>query len=192
MGFYLHAFKLTLYFLYHFDDIEKNRPDKKFREIMIMICNLGGDTDTNCCIVGAVIGPLIGMKNFGFEFKQISTSCKSFDLTGSMAYSKDKTSIYISNINYCGKENSEVYDTITCKLYETSDNVSNLITTCKENNEVTIKDYLKNVSIGVDNYTPICSKYDDTSLYLEVEAHKDDEITTYKIPISLEENCKKE
>ena len=128
----------------------------------------------------------------GFEFKQISTSCKSFDLTGSMAYSKDKTSIYISNINYCGKENSEVYDTITCKLYETSDNVSNLITSCKENNEVTIKDYLKNVSIGVDNYTPICSKYDDTSLYLEVEAHKDDEITTYKIPISLEENCKKE
>ena len=71
MGFYLHAFKLTLYFLYHFDDIEKNRPEKKFREIMNMICNLGGDTDTNCCIVGAVIGPLIGMKNFGFEFKQM-------------------------------------------------------------------------------------------------------------------------
>ena len=71
MGFYIHAFKLTLYFLYHFDDIEKNRPDKKFREIMNMICNLGGDTDTNCCIVGAVIGPLIGMKNFGFEFKQM-------------------------------------------------------------------------------------------------------------------------
>ena len=55
----------------YYGDKEKNRPDKKFREIMNMICNLGGDTDTNCCIVGAVIGPLIGMKNFGFEFKQM-------------------------------------------------------------------------------------------------------------------------
>ena len=36
-----------------------------------MICDLGGDTDTNCCIVGAVIGPLIGMKYFGYEFKQM-------------------------------------------------------------------------------------------------------------------------
>ena len=71
MGFYLHAFKLTLYFLYYYDDIQKNRPEKKFREIMNMICNLGGDTDTNCCIVGAVIGPLIGMNNFGYEFKQM-------------------------------------------------------------------------------------------------------------------------
>ena len=71
MGFYLHAFKLTLYFLYNFDNIEKNHPEKKYRGIMNMICDLGGDTDTNCCIVGAVIGPLIGMKYFGYEFKQM-------------------------------------------------------------------------------------------------------------------------
>lgn len=32
---------------------------------MFDICNLGGDTDTNCCIVGGVIGPLIGLNNFG-------------------------------------------------------------------------------------------------------------------------------
>ncbi len=71
MGFYLHAFKLTLYFLYNFDNIEKNHPEKKYRGIMNMICDLGGDTDTNCCIVGAVIGPLIGMNYFGYEFKQM-------------------------------------------------------------------------------------------------------------------------
>ena len=34
---------------------------------MNQICDLGGDTDTNCCIVGGVIGPLIGMNNFGKE-----------------------------------------------------------------------------------------------------------------------------
>ena len=71
MGYYLPAFKLTLYFLYKFDHIEKKNPKRKFREIMNQICNLGGDTDTNCCIVGTVIGPLIGMENFGVEFDKM-------------------------------------------------------------------------------------------------------------------------
>ena len=31
---------------------------------MFDICDYGGDTDTNCAIVGAMIGPLIGYKNF--------------------------------------------------------------------------------------------------------------------------------
>ena len=35
---------------------------------MNQICDLGGDTDTNCCIVGTVIGPLIGMSYFGSKF----------------------------------------------------------------------------------------------------------------------------
>ena len=68
MGFYLHAFKLILYFLYYFDNIG---PNNKYRTIMNQICDLGGDTDTNCCIVGAVIGPLIGMGNFGEEFNKM-------------------------------------------------------------------------------------------------------------------------
>ena len=68
MGYYLHALKLTLYFLFQFDYIEPNQPERKYREIMNQISDLGGDTDTNCCIVGAVLGPLIGMSNFGKEF----------------------------------------------------------------------------------------------------------------------------
>ena len=71
MGYYLHAFKLTLYFLYNFDNIKKNHPEKKYKEIMSQICDLGGDTDTNCCIVGAVIGPLIGVSNFGKELNKM-------------------------------------------------------------------------------------------------------------------------
>ena len=71
MGYYLHALKLTLYFLYQFDYIEPNQQETKYRTIMNQICDLGGDTDTNCCIVGAVIGPLIGMANFGNELIKI-------------------------------------------------------------------------------------------------------------------------
>ena len=38
---------------------------------MNQICNLGGDTDTNCCIVATVIGPIIGMSKFGNEFNKM-------------------------------------------------------------------------------------------------------------------------
>ena len=67
MGFYVHAFRLTLYYLAYFDEIEETNNFTKYRIIMNQICNYGGDTDTNAAIVGTVIGPLIGLKNFGDE-----------------------------------------------------------------------------------------------------------------------------
>ena len=72
MGFYYHAFRLTLYYLYYLDDIPEEENFTKYRTIMNQICAFGGDTDTNAAIVGAVIGPLIGYKNFGKnEFNQM-------------------------------------------------------------------------------------------------------------------------
>lgn len=68
MGFYEHALKLTLYFLVNFDNFKKK---DLFKNILNQICNLGGDTDTNCCIVGTVIGPIIGLKNFGDYFEKV-------------------------------------------------------------------------------------------------------------------------
>ena len=38
------------------------------------------------------------IKNNDFEFKTITTNCSDFTVTGSMAYNKDKSSIYISHI----------------------------------------------------------------------------------------------
>jgi hypothetical protein len=71
MGFYVHGFRLTLYYLYHFDDVKEDKANNytKYRVIMNQICSYGGDTDTNAAIAGAVLGPLIGYKNFGDEFK---------------------------------------------------------------------------------------------------------------------------
>ena len=64
MGYYVHAFRLTLYYLYFFNEINSEKEFSKFRVIMNQICSFGGDTDTNAAIVGAVVGPLIGYKNF--------------------------------------------------------------------------------------------------------------------------------
>ena len=66
IGWYGHAFKLVVYYLLNY---EKYEEETGFETIMKEICDLGGDTDTNCCIVGGIIGPIFGMKNFGKNFQ---------------------------------------------------------------------------------------------------------------------------
>ena len=44
---------------------DKEKQYSKYRVIMNQICTFGGDTDTNACIVGTVIGPLCGFRKFG-------------------------------------------------------------------------------------------------------------------------------
>ena len=72
MGYYLQAFKLTLYYLYKIDDMKQNKNIKEiYNKIIFNICDYGGDTDTNAAIVGMIIGPLIGIKNFDKKFLDI-------------------------------------------------------------------------------------------------------------------------
>jgi ADP-ribosyl-[dinitrogen reductase] hydrolase len=69
-GHYLHAFKLCLFFLYFFNKFSQNELSEMdcYTNIMKEVCNLGGDTDTNCCIVGGVIGPLVGVSSICKEY----------------------------------------------------------------------------------------------------------------------------
>ena len=65
-GWYGHAFKLVIYYLLNYEKYEEGAG---FETIMNEICDLGGDTDTNCCIVGGIIGPIFGIEKFGKNFK---------------------------------------------------------------------------------------------------------------------------
>ena len=64
IGYYLHAFKLSVYYLNKYPEMGENQDKELYYTIMCDICDRGGDTDTNCAIVGTLIGPLIGYKNF--------------------------------------------------------------------------------------------------------------------------------
>ena len=65
MGYYMHSFNLTVYYLYVFDEQKKTMSLKDiYTNMMYDISDFGGDTDTNGAIVGMVMGPLIGMENF--------------------------------------------------------------------------------------------------------------------------------
>lgn len=52
------------------------------------------------------------------QFKTIKTTCDNFELSGRIAYDSSKTSIYISNITYYGKENKTTFYSIPLVLEE--------------------------------------------------------------------------
>lgn len=130
--------------------------------------------------------------NHNFEFKTIAPNCSNFKLYGSIAYNNKKSSIYISNVTYCGESDNTEYKKINCTLYEYNGRIRTEISQCNnENTEpITLEEYLNSININVDHYESSCKIYKDNSLYMEIEAiSSDDTITTYKIPLKLEDNC---
>ena len=126
-----------------------------------------------------------------FEFKTISSQCKDFNITGSAAYNRDKTSIYISNIEFCGKNDNEEYNSIECTLYENNNDTKTKVSSCDRKKFITLKDYLKDLDIQVNNYSTTCKKLTNNTLSLEIKAiNKDNKTITYNIPIKLNDDCK--
>ena len=135
---------------------------------------------------------IISSNNSDFEFKTITSSCEEFSLTGSAAYNKEKTSIYISNVDYCGNEDNTIYKSFVCNLYEDYKDTKTKIGSCgNSNNEQTLDSFLEDVEINVNNYVASCKMFKSSTLYMEIKAiDKDNKTITYHIPINLEDNCK--
>ena len=133
-------------------------------------------------------------KHNNFEFKTLSANCSNFKISGSISYNKDKTSIYINNINYCDTSNEKEYVKIECILYEKYNNIEKQISTSNYQSDTTIKleEYLKNVEFTIDNYERICKMYTSDNLYLRINATDiNNKTETYQIPLLLNDTCKK-
>lgn len=124
-----------------------------------------------------------------FTFSKITTSCHDFKLFGTIAYNKDKTSIYISNITKC-EEDNEVYKKADCTFYEEYNNTKKIISNCTQNKEnMTINEYLENMEISIDSFDIMCKTLKNSNLYLEINGYlENNKRVTYKIPLILE-NC---
>lgn len=132
------------------------------------------------------------LRSRDFEFKTLSSNCDNFTISGSVSYNDKKTSIYITNIKYCGGNDTNLYKEIECVLYENDNNIQKIISTFdyKEKDNILLEDFLENVTLTVDNYKQVCSEFKENSLYLLINAKdKEDKITSYKIPLSLNDNC---
>ena len=128
--------------------------------------------------------------NSDFKFKTISTTCNNFNISGSIAYNDKKSCIYITNIEYCGGNDIEEYKSIECILYESHDDIEKKISSYKYDKSITLEDFLKKVTLTIDDYKKSCKEYGEESLYMLINAkNNDNKITTYKIPLKLENSC---
>ncbi len=130
-------------------------------------------------------------KNKDFEFKTLSTTCNNFSLYGSIAYNSDKMAIYIPNITYCGEENNDKYVKLECILYENHEYSKIVVSNYNyEGKEITLDEFLKQVNFKVDDYEKACKSYRENELYLEIRAtDSDDNVTSYQIPLTFDDDC---
>ena len=130
-------------------------------------------------------------KNDEFEFKTIKTTCENFEAYGSIAYDSKKTSIYISNITYCGGDNNMKYKEINCTLYEVDNDTKTKIKNVLYNEKlITLEEFLKQVNFKIEHYSDSCKMYKKNGLFVEIKAtQEDDKTVVYEIPLTLEENC---
>lgn len=137
------------------------------------------------------IGYLLYNNNDDYEFKTITTTCSDFKISGSAAYNKDKATIYISNVEFCGKEDTNKYKSITCTLYETYNNTKTKISDCNKKKDINLEDFLKEVQVNTNHSSKTCKNLSKSSLTLEIEAKdENNKITKYTIPIKLNDSCK--
>ena len=166
------------------DLIEGNTKPKNNKKIIIIISIL-----VILLITSILIIILNRKKDNNFSMREIKSTCEYYDINGVVAYSKSKSSIYISNINYCGKKDETVYKKISCNLYEELNDKTTKIKSCDIAYDSTLEDYLKDIKINVDNYKSMCNKFSTAKLYLEIETDKGEGINTHKIPLELDDDC---
>jgi len=134
----------------------------------------------------------LNSKNSDFEFKTLSSNCENFNISGNIAYNDNKTSIYITNIKYCGGNDQELYKEIECILYESNKDIDKKISSYSYNKteNITLEEFLQTVTFSVDNYSKTCKDFYENILFLSINAKdNNDKITTYKIPLSLNQSC---
>ena len=164
------------------DDLLEGRESKKEFNFKVLFIVLG------ICF-GLFLLFFIFFHDDDFRFKTLSSSCSDFNISGSISYNKEKSSIYISNIDYCGGNDINKYKLITCDLYEKHGDVTVKVKECDydNNKNVTLEEFLKGVRFVTSDYRNVCK---DLNMYIEINAFLNNgKSINYKIPLNLED-CK--
>ena len=154
-----------------------NGGKKKKNKLIIVIVGL-------LLIIGMIVFVLFHNKD-SYIIREVTSSCDQYKITGIAAYDSKKSTIYISNVQYCGKDDlNKEYETITCILYESYNDITKKISTCDEKKNITLNDYLKSISIRVLDYVTVCKNFDSSNLYLEITAEGNGSYR-HKIPLKF-------
>lgn len=170
--------------------LEGEYKETKNKKRNILIITLVLIFITICLVLIIIFKPI--QKYNDFHFKTLSTECENFNISGNISYNENKSAIYITNIKYCGGDDTEEYKKIECTLYEQHKNTEIKIGSYKSKREkITLEEFLQDVTLSIDNYEKTCKEYQENSLYLSINATDYNTKTiNYKIPLKLD-SCRK-
>lgn len=167
------------------DILEGNYKRKKFNKMILVVSIL------LIFFIGIMI--FINKKD-DFTFGILSSNCADFNITGSIAYNEKKSSIFISDISYCGEEDKikyKEYDKIECVLYEKNNDNEIAQVSYDGKKSITLDKFLKGLELKALGISKKCKNYSDNDLYLIIKASsKNHEEFSHKIPLSVSEDCK--
>ncbi len=125
--------------------------------------------------------------NEQFEFEEVTSLNTDFKVSGNVVKTNDRTSLIINDVIFTGKEDYILYEELTCNLYEEKENTKTIITSCNNEKNTTLTNYLENLKIRMDHYTENCSMFTETNLFIEINAINNNKTITYRIPIEIKE-----
>lgn len=161
---------------------------KKNKNLIIIISTLVVLTLIIVCTI------LFHSNNSEINFKTVTSNCEDFNIFGSLAYNKNNSHLHLSNVTYCGGDDTSKYTKIECNLYEQKDNVLKVLDTCKYKYDgvISLESYLEKIDFDLEDFSKNCNNYDNSSLYIEINAtDENNKTTTYKIPLNLSKTCNK-
>ncbi len=130
---------------------------------------------------------LIINNSHNFEMKKIKANCSNFNLYGVVAYNKSKTSIQISNIEYCGDKDENLYSKIECTFYEKENNIKKEIKSfVYDSTPILLNEYLKSIDFNLEHNSKNCKMYKDGVLTLEIKATNENGTIYYDVPLKME------
>lgn len=137
------------------------------------------------CAILLIVGFAFFKKSDSFEFKTLISDTNNFSIDGVIAYSKDKSSIYISKIQM-EEEGKEEYRIVECALYEANKEISRCENSSKE--LTTLKTLLQDVTFYINDLN--CNNLSHENLYLIVNAlNENQEEVSYKVPLKFADYC---
>ena len=136
-------------------------------------------------IIGSVVGIVLYKNHGSFETRELGSSCKDFNIYGTVSYDETKTHITIGKVNYCGKEDNNVYKKIESILYSIhTDGTEMKMAEGDTLSDITLKNYLDELKFNTSSNT--CSIMKGIKLKLVIKAYTDDNVsTTFEIPLNL-------
>ena len=129
--------------------------------------------------------------NESFKFKTITSSCDTFEVSGTIAYNKKKSAIHISNVEYCGGDDETKYTKIESVLYERQKaDLVEIKDSKRTKKNLTLEAFLKDLEIKIDDYATTCKNNRPNSIILEINAtDNSNRVVTYKIPLEIKDKC---